>query len=62
MTSRCHRVEVRLSSEEAHDLQALSWHRGMSRSMLVRGLIQQAIKQDLEREQLVRVARPDIRY
>jgi hypothetical protein len=55
-------VEVRLSGEEAAELQALAWHRGLNRSALVRALILDAIKRDVEREQIIHKLRADVRY
>jgi hypothetical protein len=63
--SRVHRVEARLSWDEKADVQALALRRGLTLSALVRGLILSAIRQELERDSVVRATYPqgyDERY
>jgi hypothetical protein len=65
MSSRCHRVESRLSWEERADLDAIVTIRNTNRSAYIRMPILRDIKQELERHELLRKTYPqqhDHRY
>jgi hypothetical protein len=60
--ARHFRVEARLNKDERDDLIALCLRLGLSRSTLMRNLINQAIDKQLERDELLMKVRGDYRY
>jgi hypothetical protein len=63
--ARHHRVECRLSANERLDLDALAMRRGLTRSGMMRALIEEAITRTLQRDELIATTFPhlkDARY
>jgi hypothetical protein len=62
MSGRHWRVETRLTHQESQDLDNIVLLLGTNRSAFLRQQVKRAISEWVEREELVRTVRPDVRY
>jgi hypothetical protein len=62
MSGRHWRVETRLTLQESEDLDNICLLIGTTRSAFLRQQIIRSIREWVERESLLRTARPDVRY